>query len=1030
MLSPVQKNVIRSTLLILVLVALLALLFSRQDERAAQQQANRDVKVAAEIRQLGYDDPARRAARPLEYPDYGDGPVFLLTGNYRELSEDLYEEASQASGKVKAFKIKRAGKTLNQPVDLALIKQVVAPRDFLQKYHKFRLRELEAYQQLTKDNPDVKSAGEEFLKAYLFRVTGQPDSLSDDEIILLAKKVIELQSNDPLLLTYVTYVLYEETGDSDAALSMWTQCLEQLRTSQYPQIIQVYLRLFVVDFSSSVSKGHKDALLVSIVRWLEEASTEQQWLDCVHFKLAGIWEVNDITFRDGLVVGCLKSEKIEPFIKHWLTGQRLLDQAWGERRGRYASNMSRGDQLTFQKGIQMGKAHLEYACLLRPDSPHPPIRLISVAMTGHDRVYEPVDWFRRSVENHYDRSLPYYALWNSMLPRWGGDLGQFRSFAGHCINSDRFDTQLPYYAFEVMIYLQDNEFIDDWSQQKKFGAKTIIDHFLTQREKYRAAHPDEKLYGDTPYYRTRIGLFLQRAGYPELALAEFKAAEGDLDYSQLQKAHRPGKFLMCRLFAAQGEVEDRVLEFDQKIRKGWTADAKLSEIDALEKEWQALKPTAQGELAERYYAHTGKMLQQLRAYLKGDWVEFDFEDRGLGWEISADQIDWDNADQSLLVCRKTNEAQHSWARPLITVEAPLRIQAQIEQIAAHPGDTHIGIRWEELYGKTDEEGEKIPSLNVGIRGYWSYPKAEVKGPNPFHRLEDLHAGFRIYTVDRVPYRHQEQSIRVMDPGMHLIDWKLNADSSEVTLGNYPDQVRFDDTAPLRNHLLFKIESKSKAVRLPNPPGIVWKLKNVRLKRLPASDLPAAETPLAERVAYWEKRVQQESDDVVPRLKLCEVYWEQGQADRLLELSTETLAKWPGMEKIQQYQGLALYGLRRYPEALAALELAMKEYRENVDVIMAAAEIQSAINDPALRNPEEALKLALFGKRISINYRVEYQAIHWANLAVAYAANGNFEEAMKANQEAIALAADDLKTEFESRQKLYEASQPYHYPTEN
>lgn len=1030
MLSPFQKNLLRAALLVLVMLGMLALLISRQKKHVRQQQADREIKATAEIRQRGYDDPRRRSEKPLDFPDYGDGPVYLLTGDCKELSEDLYQVASQASRKVKSLKLKRAGKTLNQPIDLPLLESILTPRDFSQKYLKFRLRELEAYRELTADKADVKAAGEKFLQAYLFRVTGQPDALSNAELVPLAQKVIELKSSDPLLLTYVALVLCEATGDIDVALSTWTRCIEQLRNSRYPLIVQVYLRLFVVDCRSMAGQGQRDALLVSIVRWLEEESATKQWDDCVHFKLVGIWDQNNVTFRNGLLIGCLKSDKVDPFIKHWLTGLYLADKAWDGRGGRYPSNMSRGEYQFFESNLERGKVHLEYACLLRPDSPYPPFKLISAAMTGLDREYEPVDWFRRSVENRFDQSLPYYRLWNSMLPRWGGNLGQFRSFANHCIDTNRFDTQLPYYAFEILLYLQDNEFIDDWSQQEKFGAKVIIDRFLAQRKKYREAHPGEKLYGDTAYYRTRIGYFLERAGYLQLAMAEYKAAEGDLDYSQLQRSHRPGKFLMCRMFAAQGEVQERVLQFDQKIRAGWFADSKMSDVEQLEQEWQELKQTAGDELAERYYAHTGKMLQQLKAYLKGDWVEFDFQDQGLGWEISENEIDWDREDQNLLICRKTNESQSSWARPLISIEAPFHIQAHVEQIAFHTVETRIDIRWTELYGNPNAQEEKVPELNIALSSSWSYPKEKIEQPVPFRSLADLKPYFRIYTVDRVPYRHQEQSIRVMRTGMHLMDWKLRADSSEVTLGNYMDLVRFDETAPLRNHLLFRINAKSKSSRLPGSTGFVWKLKDVRLQRLPATDvLPAADSPLEERITYWEQRVKRDPNDCVARLKLCEVYWEKGLVEELLEQSNQILTRWPELEKIRQYQGLALYKLGRYQEALVSLELAMKEYRDEVDVIMAAAEILAATNDQETRDKKRALQLAEFGKRISDNYKVEFKAMNWANLAVTYAENDNYEAALKANQEAIALAPEVLKPEFQERQKLYEAAKPYRYPQE-
>ncbi|QDT44495.1 Tetratricopeptide repeat protein [Gimesia alba] len=1024
MFSLLQNTLVRFTLLFLILLALLAAFVFTKDKEARQREADKEYKIAAEIRRLGYGDSKRRAEKPLDIPDYGNGPVYLFNGDYLELSQDIYQVARKAREKTKELKLDQAGKTLNQPIDLPLSENSSTVRDFNEKYLQFRLQELEAYRELTTDKEAVKEAGEKFLHAYLFKVTGQPDSLSDAELLQLANQVIELDSKDPLLRTYVAYILYQATGDTAAAEAMWIDCIEKLRKSQYPPIVQVYLRMFVVDCRPYGGEGQRHALIVSILRWLEAESETEQWHDCVHFKLAGIWDQNDFLFHNELLVGCLKSKKIDPFIKHWLVGVRLVERAWDGRGGRLTKDMNWGEVDFFEKNLSMGKVHLEYAYLLRPNSLYPAYKLISVALAGQDREYEPVDWFRRCVEKRFDHYPSYYSVMSSMLPRWGGSLGQFRSFAQKCLDSNRFDTVVPYFVVDMLQYLNRREFNQDRKQLESFGADSIMDEFLARRAKYRAAHPDEKLYGDTAYYRTRIGLFLEQIGRPQDAIAEYKAAEGDLDFSQLQYKHRLGKFLLYRLFAAQGEVHDRVMQFDQELRKQWPANTNVSELEPLEKEWQALKLTAKDDLARHYYSHTGEMLRQLKAYFQGDWVELSFREKGLGWEISSDQIDWSEQDQNMLICRETIQSKSSWARPLINFEAPLQIQAHVEQMASYAGKTEIGIRWTDFNANDDEKTEKKPDLYVGIRGSWSYP--EAKTPIEFRTSEELHCGFRVYSLNQ-KMEQNAQSIRIMNPGMHLIDWKMRQRSSEVTLGNYPDFVRFNEVLQQPFHLIFSSDSKSKSSRLPCTSEYVWKLKNVRIRRLSADDLPTEETLIEERIAYWEKRVETDPEDAVARFKLCELYWDQGLADQLLLLSNETLTKWPELEKFQQFQGLALYKLGRYREALVALELAMKEYRENFDVIMAAAEIKAASNDAELRDKKSSLELAEFGKRCSSNYQVDFKATHWAALAVAYAENDNYEEALKANQEAITLASANLKTELQDRQKLYEAATPYRYP---
>jgi len=1027
--SQFSKKILRFSVLFLVMLGLLSVLIIRKNNETVELAVNKKESEDAQIQRLGYFDPKRRAETPLEIPDYGEGPFFSFSGDGVEHSQGLYRVAKEARGKISVFKKSKAGKTLNEPLNLPASAEIPTARSFNEKYLKYRLRELESYRKLTKDQGEVKQAGEKFLHAFLLSATRQPGSLSNDELLQLADEVTAIGSKDPLLRTYTSHIQYLIKGDAEAAEAIWRECIEQLRKSQYPLLTQIYLRLFVVDSTapSFTGNGRKHALIVSIVRWLEEEaeSDQDQWALCVHHKLASIWDVNNDLFRRELLVGCLKSDKIDPFIKHWLIGVHMEGRAWRVRGGKWAKDTSEEQFRNFEKLLSIAKVHLEYAFLLRPDSPFPPYKMIAVSLGGVDRDYEPVDWFRRTVEARFDFSPSYFNMLNVMQPRWGGSMSQYRNFARQCILSNRFDTQVPYFVFEILPFLLDGEFEKDWGKLKKFGANKIIDEFLAKRVIYRATHPDENLYGDTAYHRAKLGLFFEKLGREKEAFAEYKAAQGDLDWSQLQQNNRLGKFLLYRLAASQGEVHDRVLAFDEKLRTPWPASTQLSEIDELEQEWQVLKLTAKEDLAKQYYSHTGKILKQLKAFYQDEWVELDFQEKGLGWEIGSNKIDWKKQKQNVLVCRETNQSQRFWARPLINVEAPFHLQVEVDQATSFPGTTQIGIRWADLISISNGQEEKGSRLYVGIRGDWSYPKPtrQQEAVPP----EELICHYRVFFPDHSMKHRNAQSIRIMKPGLHLIDWKIRKSLNEVRLGNYPDFIRFKEAVEKKSYLIFDTETKNKSSHPSHRIEYVWKLENVRIRRLSTKALPTEEASPEERRVYWEQRVKNDPEDAVGRLKLCEVYWEEGLADELLRQANEILKRWPELEKTRQYQGLAYYQLGKYREALVALELAMEEYRENIDVIMSVAEIKSASSEEDLRDKKRSLELAEFGKRCRVSYQLDFKAMHWAAMATAYAENGNFEEAKKANLKAIALANEELKTNLKIRQDLYEASTPYRYP---
>lgn len=1021
-------KLLRVTLLVVVMLGLLAVLLSKRKEAAIRGQAEQEAREKVGVHYTEYYDPQKRALTPLDIPDFGEGPIYYFSGQFPKVSHEFYQQAKRSNAKARSLKLYQAGKTLNQPVRLPVFGEIPVNKDFDERYLEFRLRELEAYRELTEDAGEVKQAGEKFLQEYIFAATDQPNSMTEAELLPLAKEVINLGSEDSLIRVYTTYIHYNQTGDVEAAIAIWTHCIEQLRESQYPMIMQVNLRSFVRDISRSKKDERRNALIVNIVRWLEEEYETEKWVDSTYHKLFSMYQAGDWTFSNDLLAGCLKSERIDPFVPHLLLGWSLRDRAWQARDGSLASRQGQKQHESFEELISKAKAHLEYAYLLRPDSPYPPYHLMSVALNGEDRDYQQADWFRRCVENQFDHYGAYYDTLYSMTPRWGGSLYQVQDFAKQCIDSNRFDTFVPYFVFDQFEFMVDQEFKNDWGRLKEFGADKIVDDFLAKRAAYRATHPGESLHGDNARIRTRMGIFLQKLGRPDDAIAEYREAQGDLDMSQIQNNDYLGKFKLCRLFAAQGEVKERVLQFDKELRKQWPADTDPAEIEKVEKEWLELKPSAKEELAKKYYAHTEVILKQLKTYFQGDWVELSFRQEDLGWEIRSENMDWSEKDQDIFIGRETNQPDSNWARPLANFEAPFHLQAQISQSLAYPGTTDLNIRWTDFDDKKTLKAKDKRVLSIGILADWSF--ASSKQDKIFRGPEQLKFRHRVSFLHPLLKRDDAQYVPGMKPGIHLVDWKHRKQTSEMRLGNYPEFVRLDSTVPSFPHLIFDAKGKGEISRSPCTSEFVWKLGKVRIRRLSSQEPPAENENHETQLAYWQQRVQDDPEDAVARLMLCEVLWLKREAVQLLDQSQAMLKKRPDFEKFRRYEGLAFYLLGNYKKALESFELAYKEYRDDIDVIMTLAELKAAIPEDELRDQKEASSLANFGKRCSVNYQLEMTARQWAAFAAVSAGNLQFEQAREANQKAIELADEQLKIELQKRQELYEADQPFRYPAED
>ena len=88
-------------------------------------------------------------------------------------------------------------------------------------------------------------------------------------------------------------------------------------------------------------------------------------------------------------------------------------------------------------------------------------------------------------------------------------------------------------------------------------------------------------------------------------------------------------------------------------------------------------------------------------------------------------------------------------------------------------------------------------------------------------------------------------------------------------------------------------------------------------------------------------------------------------------------------------------------------------------------LRSAIKDASIRNPEKALEYALRACELT-----EYSQANFVDtLAVAYAANGQYSQAVENAQKALNMAVSagrkNLVDEINKRLELYKVQQPYY-----
>ncbi|MHC4738664.1 MAG: tetratricopeptide repeat protein [Planctomycetota bacterium] len=213
------------------------------------------------------------------------------------------------------------------------------------------------------------------------------------------------------------------------------------------------------------------------------------------------------------------------------------------------------------------------------------------------------------------------------------------------------------------------------------------------------------------------------------------------------------------------------------------------------------------------------------------------------------------------------------------------------------------------------------------------------------------------------------------------------------------------------------------------------------------------------VEQWMESIRLNPDDAESHFNLGEAFADQDKLDESVKHFNEALRikpRWPDVRynlgNIYYRQGRFDLSVKQYAEALrfqsdfleARLGLArsftkmgktkaavenyyriLKREPDRIEVLNDLAWILAVAEDPDVRNPVDAVKFAQSACNLT-KYR---QPEKLDTLAAAYAAAGNFTEAVSTAEKAIELAEatgkKELAQQIQGRIELYKAGQPYH-----
>lgn len=364
--------------------------------------------------------------------------------------KQLAKEALQA-----AREARRQGAPIPVGKDAVTAKQVTA--DELD----FNLRtSVQAYKQVGSRDDVWDEAAIAFLTEMARHFSSDKDCKTRTQLIEMAEPLAELGCDDPLVKYCHAAMLQDELQDEASqsrALRLVEQSYHGLVERGYPanrcySAASRMLRCLKKDRSQH---DETDKFL---------ALTEQHALEAI---LQDNLENNDgrTIYRhlDEFVRSLPLEKRAEfceaakahaaksPFIVNMLVGEYEVDAAWKARGGGYAPSVSDEGWKGFGEHMKLAREHLEEAWKAAPKRPEAATTLIRIAMATSDSpVREMRTWFDRAVRAQLDYRLAYSHLLFGMMPRWHGSHEQMVEFGVECLETERYDTDVPYQYCEAV----------------------------------------------------------------------------------------------------------------------------------------------------------------------------------------------------------------------------------------------------------------------------------------------------------------------------------------------------------------------------------------------------------------------------------------------------------------------------------------------------------------------------------------------------------------------------------------------------
>ena len=303
---------------------------------------------------------------------------------------------------------------------------------------------VEAYIQVGEKSDAWNGDAMRLLDGYARNAMNLPGAPTEPELTRLGRSILQKGCGDPLIL-YVYADLLCRMHRETAAILYLRRSTERFSRSKYPRIrcrlAPLRLAQCLEDGAAISRKDEIHRMRTRAIAWTADAMHDGSFLPgesrITLYLLRELQSFYD-PHKEELLAKMKAIPGDDPYVMDILEGQYNIQQAWAAR------GSAVGEKMALARGLLM-KAWRQH-----PDCPEAPTELITVALNDPHTGATPREWFERAIAAQPDYIIAYDNYATSLLPGWGGSYAKMYAFGRECLQTGRFDTQVPLYFYQIL----------------------------------------------------------------------------------------------------------------------------------------------------------------------------------------------------------------------------------------------------------------------------------------------------------------------------------------------------------------------------------------------------------------------------------------------------------------------------------------------------------------------------------------------------------------------------------------------------